>query len=63
LAHLPQLASYGAAAPIAVGATIAGNVIVGILYGWCYWRMGLAAAVTAHFAVDVVLHVLTAAFA
>lgn len=63
LAHLPQLASYGAAAPIAVVATIAGNVIVGVLYGWCYWRMGLAAAITAHFTVDLVLHVLTAALA
>ena len=60
LAHLPQLVSYGAVAPTAVGATVLGNVVVGLLYGWTYWRMGLAAAITAHFTVDVALHVLTA---
>lgn len=60
LAHLPQLLAYGVDAPIALGATVAGNVVVGILYGWCYWRKGLVAAMAAHFAADLVLHVLTA---
>ncbi|KFL37652.1 hypothetical protein N788_00350 [Arenimonas donghaensis DSM 18148 = HO3-R19] len=60
LAHLPQLVSYGASAPFAVGATIAGNVAVGILYGWCFWRLGLLAAIAAHFSVDLVLHVISA---
>ena len=60
LAHLPQLLAYGAAAPLAITGTIVGNVVVGVLYGWCYWRMGLLAAITAHFSVDLVLHVLTA---
>jgi hypothetical protein len=60
MAHLPQLASYGAASPFAIATTILGNTAVGILYGWCYWRRGLVAAITAHFSVDLVLHVLPA---
>lgn len=60
LAHLPQLMSYGAGSPFAIGGTIAGNCVVGILYGWCYWRRSLVAAIFAHFAVDLVLHVLPA---
>lgn len=60
MAHLPQLISYGAASPFAIGGTIVGNSVVGVLYGWSYWRRSLVAAMTAHFAVDVVLHVLPA---
>ena len=59
-AHLPQLAAYGAATQFAMLATISGNVAVGILYGWCYWRRGLFAAITAHLVVDLVLHVIPA---
>ena len=61
LAHVPQLLTHGVDTPIAIGSTIAGNVAVGTLYGWCYWRKGLPAAMAAHFTVDLVLHVLTAA--
>lgn len=60
MAHLPQLTSYGAASPFAIATTIVGNTAVGILYGWCYWRYSLVAAITAHFSVDLVLHVLPA---
>lgn len=60
VAHLPQLMSYGAGSPFAIGGTIVGNCVVGILYGWCYWRRGLIAAIVAHFSVDLVLHVLPA---
>jgi membrane protease YdiL (CAAX protease family) len=60
MAHLPQLMSYGAGAPFAIGGTIVGNSVVGILYGWLYWRRSLIAAMVAHFSVDVVLHVLPA---
>jgi membrane protease YdiL (CAAX protease family) len=52
--------SYGAASPFAIGGTIVGNSVVGVLYGWSYWRRSLVAAMVAHFAVDVVLHVLPA---
>ena len=60
LAHLPQLMSYGADSPFAIGGTILGNCAVGVLYGWCYWRRSLLAAIVAHFSVDGVLHVLPA---
>lgn len=60
MAHLPQLMSYGAGSPFAIGGTIVGNSVVGILFGWCYWRRSLVAAMIAHFSVDVVLHVFPA---
>lgn len=60
VAHLPQLASFGAASSFAIWATIGGNVCVATLYGWCYWRYGLLSAILAHFTLDIVLHVLTA---
>jgi len=62
LAHVPQLMSYGAASSAAVAATVLGNVAVGILYAWCYWRRSLIAAMVAHFVVDIVLHALPALF-
>ena len=60
LIHLPQLAQFGAATPVSVAATLLGNGIVGVACGWLYWRRSLLAAMLAHFAVDLVLHVLTA---
>lgn len=60
LAHIPQLVSYSAANVFAVWATILGNVAVGVLYGWCYWRHGLISAIVAHFSLDIVLHMLPA---
>lgn len=60
MAHLPQLMSYGAGSPFAIAGTVLGNVLVGTLYGWCYWRQGLIAAVAAHLSVDLMLHVVPA---
>ena len=60
LAHIPQMLAYGAASPIAVASTVLGNASVGVLYGWCYWRRGLLAAMIAHFSADIVLHSLPA---
>ena len=58
--HLPQLAAADAATPIGIIATIFGNTLVGMVCGWLYWRRSLIAAILAHFAVDLVLHVLPA---
>lgn len=55
--HLPQLISYGAGSSFAIWGTIIGNSVVGILYGWFYWRRSLIAAIVAHFSVDLVIHV------
>lgn len=62
LAHLPQLQSYGAATNFAIWATILGNISVGTLYGWCYWRYGLLFACVCHFFLDTVLHVFPALY-
>jgi membrane protease YdiL (CAAX protease family) len=58
--HLPQLASYEAASPVGVITTVLGNTLVGMSFGWLYWRRSLIAAMVGHFTVDIVLHVLTA---
>jgi len=58
--HLPQLASYGAANSVGIAATMMGNTLVGVLFGFLYWRRSLIAAMLAHFAVDLALHVLPA---
>ena len=58
--HLPQLASYGAANGVGIAATMMGNTLVGVLFGFLYWQRSLIAAMLAHFAVDLVLHVLPA---
>ena len=60
LLHLPQLAQYGAASGIGISGTMLGNGVVGLAYGWLYWRHSLLAAMLGHFAVDLVLHVFTA---
>ena len=60
LIHLPQLAQFGAATPTAIAGTLLGNGIVGVVCGWLYWRRSLVAAILAHFAVDLILHVLPA---
>jgi len=58
--HLPQLSAAGAATATGIVATLAGNAMVGALFGWCYWRRGLVAAMSAHFFVDIALHVFPA---
>ena len=37
-----------------------GNMLVAMAFGWLYWRRSLIAAIVAHFAVDVMLHVVPA---
>jgi membrane protease YdiL (CAAX protease family) len=60
LIHIPSLVQAGAATPGGIVGTMAGNSMVGMLCGWLYWRRSLVAAILAHFAVDLILHVLTA---
>jgi hypothetical protein len=62
MAHLPQLASFDSATQFAVWATILGNLVASILYGWCFWRHGLFYAIIAHFSLDLVLHAFPALF-
>ncbi len=53
--HLPQAALiYGLTGPI-VAFTLLGNAIPGLVFGWLYWKRGLAAAMVSHCLADVVL--------
>jgi membrane protease YdiL (CAAX protease family) len=58
--HLPQLAAAGAASTIGITATMLGNSVVGIACGWLFWKHGIVPPIVAHFAIDLVLHVLPA---
>ena len=60
LIHIPQLAAAGAANTIGVVATMLGNLLVGTVCGWFFWRRSLIAAIFAHFFVDLMLHVFPA---
>ena len=58
--HLPQLMAAGAATSFGIAGTMLGNILVGIVCGWLYWKHGIISAIVAHFAIDVVLHVIPA---
>jgi hypothetical protein len=58
--HLPQLAAAGAATSFGIAGTMLGNILVGIACGWLFWKHGIISAIAAHFAIDVVLHVIPA---
>ncbi len=58
--HLPQLMAAGAATSFGIAGTMLGNILVGIACGWLFWKYGIISAITAHFAIDVVLHVVPA---
>ncbi len=55
--HLPTAARI---APLTLTSTLRIlflNGIAGIVFGWLYWRKGLATAMLAHFTTDVIIHV------
>jgi hypothetical protein len=58
--HLPQLAAAGAATSIGIIATMLGNTLVGVVCGWLFWQHGIVSAIVAHFAIDLMLHVVPA---
>jgi len=37
---------------------IVNNGVIGIIFGWLYWKKGLESAMIAHFSSDVVLHLI-----
>lgn len=58
--HLPQLTAAGAATSFGITGTMLGNALVGVACGWLFWKHGIISAIAAHFAIDVVLHVIPA---
>ena len=60
--HLPQAAVLAEGLTGAVVAVVLLlNGLAGVVFGWLYWRRGLVAAMVAHFATDIVLHVIAPA--
>lgn len=62
IGHLP--AAYKIADPTAlqIFRILLLNGVAGLAFGWLYWSRGLWAAMTAHYAADIVLHVIIVAF-
>ncbi len=57
LGHLPAArAVMGRLTPLAIFRSLLLNAPVGVLCGWLFWRVGLEAAIVAHFTVDIVYH-------
>ena len=60
LGHLPATSLLVPLTPLVITRAIVLNGLVGIVFGWLYWKRGLEAAMIAHFSADIVLHVLLA---
>jgi len=57
--HLPNATALNLPLSALIVTQIIGlNSIIGLAFGWLYWTFGLEAAMLAHFAADIVLHVL-----
>lgn len=60
LGHLPTMALLVPLTPIVIARAVVLNSLLGIVFGWLYWKRGLEAAMVSHFSADIVLHVLLA---
>ena len=58
--HLPATAGLLPLTPVVVSRALLLNGIASLVFGHLYWTRGLEAAMLAHFAADIVLHVLPA---
>lgn len=55
--HLPAVKSLTSLTPAVITRTITLNAVPGTVFGYLYWKRGLEAAMIAHGAADIVLHV------
>jgi len=61
LAHLPATSSlFGGLTPLLVVRAILGNGLLGIWFGYLYWKKGLEYAIAAHMCGDIFLHLILA---
>ncbi|HLO15594.1 MAG TPA: CPBP family intramembrane glutamic endopeptidase, partial [Anaerolineales bacterium] len=60
LGHLPATALQVPLTTLVVTRAVVLNGLLGIAFGWLYWKRGLEAAMISHFSADLVLHVLLA---
>ena len=60
LGHLPATAALVALTPLVVARAIVLNGLIGVGFGYLYFKHGLESAMISHFSADIVLHVLFA---
>lgn len=60
LGHLPATAALVPLTPLVIARAVVLNGLLGVVWGWLYWKRGLEAAMISHFSADLVLHVLLA---
>jgi len=60
LGHLPATAALFPITPLVITRAIVLNGLIGIAFGYLYYKHGLEAAILSHFTADIVLHVLLA---
>lgn len=60
--HLFAAAKMWPLDTVVVARTLLLNGLVGVVFGWLYWKRGLEAAMIAHFSADLVLHVFAPLF-
>jgi membrane protease YdiL (CAAX protease family) len=58
LGHLPGASKLIEITPYVILWTTLLNGILGVAFGWLFWRKGIEAAILAHFTTDVVVHIL-----
>lgn len=61
ISHLPALAQAVELTPLLIVRTILLNAILGVAFGWLYWRRSLEAAMTAHIAAHIPLTIVALA--
>jgi len=61
LGHLPATAQITPLTGLVVARAIVLNGVLGIIFGWLYWKKGLESAMIAHFSTDIVLHIIAPA--
>ena len=60
LGHLPTVSLLVPLTLLVIARTVVLNGLIGVAFGWLYWKRGLESAIVAHFSADIVLHVLLA---
>ncbi|HAK44741.1 MAG TPA: hypothetical protein DCO79_02310 [Spirochaeta sp.] len=58
LGHLPATKMLTELTPLIVSRALILNGIAGLIFGWVFWKYGLAAAMVSHFCADIVLHII-----
>jgi len=58
--HLPLISAMAPLTPLIVLRTLALNGLLGIAFGYLYWKRGLESAMVSHFSADLLLHVVLA---